>query len=59
MGTRVIVAHELRVQPPPTCPYSFVAKLDLGAWLQPTRRMFEFCRNLYISGAPEHFLSIR
>ena len=41
MVTRVIVAHELRVQSPPTCPYGFVAKLDLGAWLQPTRRRFE------------------
>ena len=28
MGTRVIVAHELRVQSPPTCPYGFVAELD-------------------------------
>ena len=55
METRVIVAHELRVQSPPTCPYGFVAELDSGAWLQPTRRRFESCRNFHSSGALEYF----
>lgn len=35
METRVIVAHELRVQSPPTCPYGFVAKLDQARGCNP------------------------